>query len=142
VPHDEGYPSFGEGNEGLYRGEIAAADRYLGFVLDHLRAERAAWKKTLVVLVADHGEEFGEHGGTEHARTCHGESVHVPLLLRVPGSRARAGGEPGEPRRRRAHLGRARRPAPTRGGRARRSELVAPRPGAGARDPCVRRPAA
>lgn len=85
VPHDEGYPSFGEGNEGLYRGEIAAADRYLGFVLDHLRAERAAWKKTLVVLVADHGEEFGEHGGTEHARTCHGESVHVPLLLRVPG---------------------------------------------------------
>lgn len=85
VPHEEGYPSFGEGNEGLYRGEIAAADRYVGLVLDHLRAQRSAWKKTLVVVVADHGEEFGEHGGSEHARTCHGESVRVPLLLRVPG---------------------------------------------------------
>jgi hypothetical protein len=40
---------------------------------------------TIVVLTADHGEEFGEHGGIGHGRSLYGEVVRVPLLLRWPG---------------------------------------------------------
>jgi arylsulfatase A-like enzyme len=39
-------------------------------------------------VVGDHGEEFGEHGGTAHARTCFAESVHVPIVLKLPGKPA------------------------------------------------------
>jgi N-acetylglucosamine-6-sulfatase len=37
-----------------------------------------------VIVLADHGEEFGEHGGSFHDRTCYRESTHVPLIVRVP----------------------------------------------------------
>jgi arylsulfatase A-like enzyme len=38
----------------------------------------------LIVLVADHGEEFGDHGGFEHGRTLYEEMLHVPLIVRLP----------------------------------------------------------
>jgi arylsulfatase A-like enzyme len=38
-----------------------------------------------VVITADHGEEFKEHGNTIHSQACYVESVHVPLIVRVPG---------------------------------------------------------
>jgi arylsulfatase A-like enzyme len=40
--------------------------------------------RTLVVFVADHGEQFGEHGAFEHC-DLHVETMRVPLLLRAPG---------------------------------------------------------
>jgi arylsulfatase A-like enzyme len=85
VPHEEGYPSFGSGQTALYDGELAYADRHLGFIVDVLSADRAQWENTIVLVTSDHGEELGEHGGTAHAQTCYEESVHVPLVLRVPG---------------------------------------------------------
>lgn len=83
--HGAGYPSFGKAPVDLYDAEIVNADRYVGFVLDLLRSKPERWKDTVVVATGDHGEEFGEHGGTEHARTCHVESLHVPIVLRAPG---------------------------------------------------------
>lgn len=85
VTHIHGYPKFAGGPSGKYDAEVANADRYLGFVLDMLRADAARWARTIVVATGDHGEEFGEHGGTEHATSCHIESVHVPLVVRIPG---------------------------------------------------------
>src|SRR5207244_10762113 len=41
-------------------------------------------RSTLVVFVADHGEEFHEHGGFDHGRTLYQELVRVPLLVRLP----------------------------------------------------------
>jgi arylsulfatase A-like enzyme len=38
-----------------------------------------------VVVVADHGEEFGEHGGYGHGQNLYQVVLHVPLMLRVPG---------------------------------------------------------
>jgi arylsulfatase A-like enzyme len=70
---------------GRYDGEIAFADRYTGFLVDYLRYLRPLWDQTIFVFTADHGEEFGEHGGKTHAYTCHEESTHVPLLVRIPG---------------------------------------------------------
>ncbi|NUO50533.1 MAG: sulfatase, partial [Polyangiaceae bacterium] len=84
VDHPQGYPKFGNTPAGKYDAEIANADRYLGFVLDVLRSDPARYKRTIIIATGDHGEEFGEHGGSEHANTCHHESVHVPLVVRIP----------------------------------------------------------
>jgi arylsulfatase A-like enzyme len=87
-PHDpyETHSEYHFGNSDLdiYDGEIAAADTQIGLVLDQLDRSNLA-EKTLVVLTADHGEEFREHGGQYHAEKLYRELLHVPLLLRAPG---------------------------------------------------------
>ncbi|RLB60424.1 MAG: hypothetical protein DRI90_13770, partial [Deltaproteobacteria bacterium] len=77
--------NFATGPIGNYDTELAFSDRYLGQLITHLKDRPKVWDDTIFVVVADHGEEFGEHGGTRHARSCHIESVHVPLLIRIPG---------------------------------------------------------
>ena len=69
----------------LYRGEIAFTDHHVGRVLDELDALGLV-DETVVVFTADHGEEFGEHGGTSHAHTLHVELLRLPLLVRAPGT--------------------------------------------------------
>jgi len=69
----------------LYDGEVALLDESFGALLDHLRA-RGLDRSTVVVFVADHGEEFHEHGGFDHGRTLYQELVRVPLLVRLPGA--------------------------------------------------------
>ncbi|MBI4517709.1 MAG: sulfatase [Deltaproteobacteria bacterium] len=68
----------------LYRAEVASVDAAIGSVLDALDA-RGLREQTLVVCIADHGEEFWEHGGVEHGHTVYEELVRVPLLMRWPG---------------------------------------------------------
>ncbi len=75
---------FGPSKGERYDSEIANVDRHLGFLFEHLRAS-GRWDHTLIVVTSDHGEEFNEHGGTRHARTCYNEVTHVPLALHVPG---------------------------------------------------------
>jgi arylsulfatase A-like enzyme len=41
--------------------------------------------RTLLVVLADHGEEFMEHGQTRHSWQLYEESIHVPLMMRLPG---------------------------------------------------------
>lgn len=74
--------------KGLYDGGIAYADAELGRLFDQLKA-RGLWDKTLIVLTADHGEEFTEHGLFLHGQN-HEEIARVPLLVRFP--RGRFGG--------------------------------------------------
>lgn len=74
---------------GLYDADVAALDEGFGAVLAEVRKLGIAGS-TLVVFVADHGEEFHEHGGFEHGRTLYEEVVRVPLIVRIPG-RTRAG---------------------------------------------------
>ncbi|HEV7500808.1 MAG TPA: tetratricopeptide repeat protein, partial [Vicinamibacteria bacterium] len=65
-----------------YRGEVAAADAALATLL-------ATWdarpEPALVVLAADHGEAFGEHGEQSHSLFVYDTTLHVPLLVRGPG---------------------------------------------------------
>ncbi|HED64566.1 MAG TPA: hypothetical protein ENJ09_03320 [Planctomycetes bacterium] len=68
----------------LYDGEIAATDHEVGRVLDALE-EAGLAEETIVVLVADHGEEFLEHGGTGHGATLFSEVTRIPMILRAPG---------------------------------------------------------
>jgi arylsulfatase A-like enzyme len=68
----------------LYDGEVSAVDASVGALLDALEARGLA-DTTVVILTADHGEEFHEHGGFEHGRTLYDEQLLVPLILRLPG---------------------------------------------------------
>ncbi|MFQ5457674.1 MAG: sulfatase, partial [Myxococcota bacterium] len=65
----------------LYDGEIEFLDAHLGSFLDTLR-EKGLYDDTLIVLTADHGEEFHEHGGWWHGTTLYDEQIQVPLLLK------------------------------------------------------------
>ena len=67
--------------EGLYHLDLARLDR----AVDRLLAE-VVQPGTLVVLSADHGEEFWDHGGVEHGAGFHEEVVRVPLLIWGSGS--------------------------------------------------------
>jgi len=69
----------------LYREEIAFTDAYIGMILDRLEA-LGLREKTLVILTADHGEEFMEHGWIGHTRNLHDTLVHVPLIISLPGA--------------------------------------------------------
>jgi arylsulfatase A-like enzyme len=69
-----------------YDGEIRCTDDYIGRFFDLLR-EFDLWENTMVIVTADHGEEFYEHGRNAHKNTLHVESVHVPLIIKWPGNR-------------------------------------------------------
>jgi len=67
----------------LYDSEIHYADRFIGRLIDALPPE--VLRNTLIVLTADHGEEFHEHGGWKHGFTLYEEQIHVPLIVRWDG---------------------------------------------------------
>lgn len=67
-----------------YDGEIAWTDVQIGRLLDELAALGLA-ENTLVVLTADHGDEFFEHAGLGHRRNLCEEVLRVPLILSWPG---------------------------------------------------------
>lgn len=64
----------------LYLGEIAWTDEHLGRVLDQLEASGRMPGASLAV-VADHGEEFFEHGRVGHRHTLYEEAIRIPFLL-------------------------------------------------------------
>lgn len=68
----------------LYRQEVRYADACLARLWATLRA-RGVWDETLVMVTADHGEEFFEHGGFEHGHSLMPEITGVPLIVRLPG---------------------------------------------------------
>jgi arylsulfatase A-like enzyme len=68
----------------LYDGEIAFADAGLDSLLSGLR-RRGLSDRTVVIVMADHGEEFLEHGRIEHGASLFQETVHVPLVVSGPG---------------------------------------------------------
>ena len=68
----------------LYEGEMAWTDTELGRMLGRLN-ELGLRDDTLVVVTADHGDEFFEHGSIGHRQTLFEEVLRAPLILRQPG---------------------------------------------------------
>jgi arylsulfatase A-like enzyme len=68
----------------MYDGSIAYLDSQLGRLFRELD-RRGLLDNTLVIVVADHGEEFAEHGVVNHGNTLYHRSLHVPLIVRFPG---------------------------------------------------------
>ncbi|ELZ30319.1 arylsulfatase [Halosimplex carlsbadense 2-9-1] len=67
----------------LYDAEIKYTDDRLRSLFDEL-GDRGLLSESLVLLTADHGDAFGEHGYFEHPRYLHDELVHVPLVMTGP----------------------------------------------------------
>ncbi|HEV7671218.1 MAG TPA: sulfatase [Thermoanaerobaculia bacterium] len=68
---------------GLYDGELAYLDDQLRQLFADLK-ERGLLDSSIVVVAADHGEEFMEHGRMIHCEVLYDTSVHVPLIVRLP----------------------------------------------------------
>ena len=68
-----------------YDEEIAFTDAMLRELVE---AWRASGRELIVVLTADHGEEFGERGSWGHGHTLYPEQLHVPLVVNGPGIKA------------------------------------------------------
>ena len=82
LPHHEALRQ-----ERAYEAAIANLDAETGRLLRDLEA-RGYLANTIVVIAADHGEEFGEHGVFAHGNSLYLQSLHVPLLVRYPGGPA------------------------------------------------------
>jgi arylsulfatase A-like enzyme len=74
--------------ESVYDEEIRFTDAGIGRLLDALE-ELGLDDDTLVVVTADHGEEFFGRGWLGHTRTLYEEVIRVPLIIRVPGNNER-----------------------------------------------------
>jgi arylsulfatase A-like enzyme/Tfp pilus assembly protein PilF len=70
-----------------YDGEIAYADSAVGKLIDEIR-KHGLYDETLVAVMADHGESLGAHGENTHGIFLYDETLHVPLLFKLPAGRA------------------------------------------------------
>lgn len=71
--------------QNAYDASIAALDDELGHLFDSLEA-RGELRNTLVIVTADHGEEFYEHQLMDHGNSLYLPAIHVPLLMWLPGT--------------------------------------------------------
>ena len=68
----------------MYDGSIAYLDSQLGRLFAELE-RRGLLDNTIVIVAADHGDEFAEHGVVDHGTTLYRFAVQVPLVVRFPG---------------------------------------------------------
>jgi len=68
----------------LYLGEIAYADEALGQLVDRLE-ELGVADETIIVMTSDHGEGRGDHNEITHSTLAYNSTLHVPMIIRVPG---------------------------------------------------------
>jgi choline-sulfatase len=88
IKHPEG-PDFGDETLDRYDSEIWYVDWTIGEIMDKL-AELGIDDDTIVVVLADHGEHFGEHGKSGHGTSLYEEVAHIPMIIKAPGIPARS----------------------------------------------------
>lgn len=69
-----------------YDGDVAYNDQQFGRFLGELKS-RGLYDRALLIFVADHGEEFQDHGQWLHGRSVFDELVRIPLLVKFPGGK-------------------------------------------------------
>jgi arylsulfatase A-like enzyme len=87
IKHKEA-PDFGNKNRDRYDSEIWYTDFYVGKLIDWAKTQ-PWWSHTVVIISADHGEVFGEHGQFRHAFELWEPLVRVPLIVMGPGVTAK-----------------------------------------------------
>jgi len=70
--------------EALYDGEISYHDVHFNSIMDGL-ATRGLADDTMIVITADHGEEFWEHGTVGHGHSVYEELLNIPMIVKLPG---------------------------------------------------------
>ena len=68
---------------GAYDDCLASLDRELGRLIAELK-RRGVYERTVLIVTADHGEQFGEHGEFGHGLSLYQPEIHVPLLIVYP----------------------------------------------------------
>ncbi len=66
----------------LYDSEIRYVDDWVGNFVDTLN-QVGLDEQAIIVLISDHGEEFGEHGSVLHEK-LYTTVTHIPLMIRLP----------------------------------------------------------
>lgn len=74
-----------------YAGEVAYVDHCIGQLFDHLK-KWDLYDETLIVFTADHGEGLGDHIEKTHGIFVYEETMHVPLIFKLPASSGVKGG--------------------------------------------------
>jgi len=89
VPH-EGAPDFSNPYpaKALYDGEVWFTDKHIGKVLDYIQSQPWA-DETAIIVTADHGEAFADHGMSWHGQEIWESLIRVPLVVYVPGEKPR-----------------------------------------------------
>lgn len=90
APYDPPPPALARAEGRPYLGEVAFMDEQIGRLLERLRSE-PDWERTMVLVVADHGEGAGRHGESTHGMLAYDSTLAVPMFVRFPG-----GGRAGE----------------------------------------------
>ncbi|MEW6285748.1 MAG: sulfatase [Chloroflexota bacterium] len=67
-----------------YDGAIAYVDEQIKALFSELE-RRGLLENTIVIVAADHGESFGEHGILQHSASLYLPEIHVPLIVWAPG---------------------------------------------------------
>ncbi len=88
-PHDqyvkhEISPDFGKNNRDRYDSEVFFTDHHIGRLFDFAKT-KDWWDHTAIIISADHGETFGEHGMFKHAFELWEVLTRVPLVIYYPG---------------------------------------------------------
>ena len=84
-------------NAGSYDRAVASADAAVGKLIAELRA-RKTYDDAVIVVAADHGESLGAHGEDTHGIFLYDETIHVPLLVKLPQNQMAAKRVPGRVR--------------------------------------------
>lgn len=92
-PHKEyikhkGFETFGDDRRSMYDHEVMYTDHHVGRLLDHLRSHPAS-DRIVVIVTADHGEAFNEHGRWTHGKELWEEIIRVPMAVVGPGIAAK-----------------------------------------------------
>lgn len=66
-----------------YNAAVAAADAAVGKLIAALRTSKV-YDDALIVIASDHGQSLGAHGEETHGVFLYDETIHVPLLLKLP----------------------------------------------------------
>lgn len=70
----------------VYDAGIRWVDNWLGILFESLEKD-GLYEDTLVIITADHGEGFNEHGFVSHQPLLYNELLHVPLMIKFPGNK-------------------------------------------------------
>lgn len=68
----------------LYNGEVASVDAEIQQLFAMLE-QRGLLSNAIIVITADHGEEFREHGLMGHGKSLYNETIKIPLIIVAPG---------------------------------------------------------
>jgi arylsulfatase A-like enzyme len=77
------FPPAGPTEEARYDAAVRSVDAAIGALVQGFD-RLGLWRDTVLIVLSDHGEEFGDHGGRHHNRTVYDEMLRVPLIVRDP----------------------------------------------------------